>query len=111
MGKLTEALMALFGMVTQEREDPEVVAITVAAVRVFKVDNDRVALYICNLGANDAYLSLDETVSATHGIVLSANGGNVALNFREDFGLVGRAWYASAPGGAVDCYTYEVVGQ
>lgn len=111
MGRLTDAIKGLYGFKAVTRQNPEVLVLQVAVTRFLPTDDDRLAFVIVNLGVNIAYINISNDVSATNGIELSANGGSVAMNFKEDFDMVGSCWYGTAPGGAVNILVLEVSGE
>jgi hypothetical protein len=71
-------------------------------------NGDRCGLFAINLGANPVYISVLPTVSATSGILLSANGGLVSLNVRDDFTMPSRNWKMIATGGTSQMYVLEL---
>jgi len=74
------------------------------------VDNnpDRLALSFINLGANEAYVSFDNTPSATDGIRLASNGGFLSMDVINDHMLQTREWYAIAPTDVTNLYVIQV---
>lgn len=68
-------------------------------VKLLSNNPNRVGLTFINLGAQNAYLYLNGQVSSTNGIFLAANGGSIALNWRDDMTLITNEWDAIAPGG------------
>lgn len=70
------------------------------------VDNnpEAVSFTLLNLGSNNLFVALDDSVSASHGILLVANGGSMSLNVRNDQELPARAWFAIAPKGNTDVF-------
>ena len=80
-----------------------------AATILIQSNGDRVGLVVINLGVNDVYLALNSGVSNTNGIKLNKQGGNVAMNVRDDFTLPSRAWYAIGDGGTSQVYVLELL--
>lgn len=80
-----------------------------AATILIQSNGDRVGLVVINLGINDVYLALNSGVSNTNGIKLNKQGGNVAMNVRDDFTLPSRAWYAIGDGGTSQVYVLELL--
>ena len=70
---------------------------------------NRLGLIILNLGAYDIYVAPTSDVSLDKGILLTANGGGISFNLREDFMLPALSWYAIANGGASKVYVLEVI--
>lgn len=73
-------------------------------------NGDRVGLIIVNQGANDVFIAL-AAPSATNGIRLSASGGNVSMNVRDDFTLPARQWFMIAPTGSSAVYVLEEISE
>jgi hypothetical protein len=69
---------------------------------------DRLGLLLLNLSANTVYVSIDNSVSATNGIRLGANGGSVALNVTDDGMIQTRTWYGLATGAGSSMYILEL---
>lgn len=59
---------------------------------------DRVGLIVVNLSTSDAFLNLTPGDNPGSGILLTALGGNVAMNVREDFTIPSREWTVSTAG-------------
>lgn len=66
------------------------------------VSNDPGALQmtLINLGANDMYIWVDESVSSTKGILIAANGGSYEINFTTYMKMPTYSWWGVAPAGA-----------
>lgn len=111
MGKLTEMINNLFGIKTISRRNPIVGALAIVETQFLRSNDDRVSFLVTNLGGNNAYILNEPGVSATNGIVLTANGGFYIGKYDEDFILCGDAWYGIAPGGAVNILVLEVLGR
>ncbi len=67
-------------------------------------DPERVLVFILNLSANSVHVGLRNTVSATNGILLAANGGNVSFNAVEDGTLPTRQFFVVAAAAASQLY-------
>lgn len=111
MGKLTDLIKGLFNIETYERRNPVVAALQAVQTQFLRVNDDRVAFLIVNLGVNVAYILNAQDVSATNGILIGANGGSINTIYSEDFFLVGEAWYGIAPAGAVNILVIEVLAR
>jgi hypothetical protein len=94
-----------FGVHTTTRDNPEIAAVGVAALRVFRNNPRRLAAVIVNLSANAMYLALTPTVAATLGIYLAPNGGSITMSLDSDFELVTREWWVIAAGAASALYS------
>lgn len=84
-------------------------AITTTTSILIDGSGDRVGLIFVNTGANDIFVSINSNVSPANGIRLSANGGNVTMNVRDDFTLITRRWYVQSTIGASTAYVLELV--
>lgn len=80
-----------------------------ACVQVLKNNPNRVGLTFINLGANDVYIWLDNTVSSSKGILMVLSGGNVSFNWRDDMTLNSNEWWAIAPAGNTNLSILEMV--
>lgn len=86
------------------RVESSVVGVGAALVTAVGFDSERVSLTMINLGATVIYLDVTQEVSATRGIRLAPNGGNVAMNVAEDAALPAQAWYAYGSGAGGTLY-------
>jgi len=89
-------------------EDSTVEVIGTSAVEVLGNDPERVFTLLINLSVNSIYLGFNEQVGADNGILLSANGGLMILNSKEDYTLVGRAIYGLASGASSNLYVLRM---
>src|SRR5580698_7646863 len=71
-------------------------------------NGDRVGLIFVNLDSQAMYLSLTAQTGA-NGIELSANGGSLTMNVRDDFTLCSRAWYATTGHPTASLYVLEII--
>lgn len=110
MGRLREIIEKLFGMKTISHRNRSVAAIAATETKVLPTDPDRLTFLIINLGANNAYILNRTGVSATNGIVLTANGGHYIGEYNKDFDMTGDNWFGIAPLGAVNILCLEVSG-
>lgn len=70
---------------------------------------DRVGLLISNFGPNNIYISLGSTPVATAALLLTAGGGTITMDVRDDFTLPTRAWFGVSPAGAQLIYVLELI--
>jgi hypothetical protein len=113
MGNRTRAdlLRDRFGVDIGVNTDPVVAAVGVAALKVLNNNPNRLAFTLVNLGTGKVYLKPDNTVSIASGIVLTAGGGSVNLEWSTDYDLVGMEWWAIADLAATPILTIEVVAR
>jgi hypothetical protein len=106
-GTARHATEKALGGPTRENETNPTIQTT--ATMLVAANPDRVGLVIINLGTNDVYMALNNGVSTSNGVKLSAGGGNVSLNVNDDFTLVAREWDAIANGGTSAVYVLEIL--
>jgi hypothetical protein len=111
MGKLADLLAANFGGPIVGLVNREITTAGVAATRVFRLDADRVGATIVNLSANKVYAAPFADVSATKGFLLGPNGGQLVLDYRDDFLTVGAEWYVRASKANSAIFAIELVAQ
>ena len=93
---------------TTNVRNPVASTVGVAATLWARNNPPRIELHFINLGANTAYISPTADVTATNGIPVAPNGGNVTLLEEEDGELVRVEWFGIAPAGAVSIFVLEV---
>jgi hypothetical protein len=93
MGRLAEYVERKFGFKTREVENPVTSTVGTSPTLILRNNPDRIAILIVNLSDNDGYVGWFNDVSATKGIRLTANGGNVHLIADEDGELVSKEFY------------------
>ena len=97
---LDQLLTNEYGVNTHLSPDTKVVAVGVTVTALCGNSPNRVGLTFINLSGANIYVMTDNLVSASRGILLTANGGTLSLDWRTDFALVGYDWYALATGAA-----------
>ena len=100
MGKLDELIRAEIGVDSTPSFNPLVSAVGVTVVQILPNNPNRLAATIVNTSANTIVIKPSPDVSLTNGIVLAPSGDAITLNYKEDFHMVGMAWYAIASGAA-----------
>jgi hypothetical protein len=80
------------------------------ATQILSNNGDRLGLVIVNPGTSVVYISLSSSVSSNNGIILTANGGALTTNVRQDLTLPSRAWYAISPAAPGQLYVLEIIG-
>lgn len=106
LGAAAEFTERELGGPTTETENT--VAVGVASTQVLGNDPERVSVVLVNLSANVIFIGFDAGVSATRGIRLTANGGQVSYNAREDYTLPIREVHALATAAASDLYVLSL---
>ena len=89
-------------------EDQTSVTVGTGVSTIIGGNPDRLGLLILNLSSNTLYVSIDNSVSATNGIRLGANGGSVALNVTDDGMIQTRTWYGLATGAGSSVYVLDL---
>jgi len=107
MGAARAFTNVALGGPTYEQESTITVQLT--TTQLVKNNPDRVGLVIVNLGGQIVYCDITNQVSSAQGILLSASGGNFALNVRDDFTLASREWDAVATVGTSVVYILEII--
>jgi hypothetical protein len=105
-GAAAEFLRSRYKGELTEDETSATVGTTVSTI--ITGNADRLGLLLLNLSANTVYVSIDNSVSATNGIRLGANGGSVALNVTDDGMIQTRTWYGLATGAGSSMYILEL---
>lgn len=90
MGSLREFTNKYFSVPTQANVADVDTVIGIA--NVAKNNPDRLSLVIMNLSDTNVYISPDKNPSASHGILIQANGGFFSMNAKDDGALVGYEW-------------------
>jgi hypothetical protein len=104
----SEYLERKFGFPTRMIPNPVTDTVGAAAVEILRGNPDRVQWLIVNLSAFDGFVGFDPQVSATRGIFVSANGGNVGAVIDDDAHLLIHPVFAISPGGAGTWFIEEV---
>ena len=81
----------------------------IASKIIARNDPGRVALIIVNLSAATVRVRPLSPASATAGIVLTASGGSVAMNWRDDAILQALEWHAQASADTSAILVIEVI--
>lgn len=91
----------LYGVKTAELDDPlGVTSISnSSASRILDNDPGGLQVTVINTGASDINLFTDNTVSATKGIRIAANGGSYEIDFTRFLRMPTREWWAIGIGG------------
>lgn len=105
---LDELIAKEFGVRTRPVINPAASSVGTAAVEVAPNNPNRLGLVFINLSTNVIYLTPDNAPTTARGVRLSPNGGAVAFNYREDFHIVGYAWYAIADGAGSNIHVLSV---
>ena len=71
---------------------------------VIDSDPDRLGLLVMNLSSNVVYIGIENNVSATNGIRLSASGGSISFNVEDDGMILTRTIYGIATGAGSSVY-------
>jgi hypothetical protein len=96
----------LGGPVRENETNPTV---GVAVSKVVQSNPDRVGLVIVNQGAADIFVGLSNSVTTSSGVRLTANGGSMTLNVRDDFTLTAREWDGISGGVGNSVYVLEMI--
>jgi len=94
MSTARELVLARFGAPVNPVVNRSLSSVGATAARLFINDPDRLGFLVVNLSVNDLFIGPFPDVSATKGIRLGANGGNVSLVWFEDFEITAWEWFA-----------------
>ena len=111
MGTRTRAdlIRDRFGVNSQVNTAGLASVVGASATQLLSNNPNRLALTIVNTSAAALYLHPNNQVTSSLGIVLTAAGGALALNWEDDFDLVGSEWWAIAPVAGATVEVLEVV--
>jgi hypothetical protein len=111
VGRLADLIARDFGGPIDALYNRELSAVGTTTVRVFRLDADRVGALIVNLSSAKVYAGPFLNVSATKGILLGPNGGQLVLTYDEEFLTVGAEWYLRSSKANCAIFTVELVAQ
>ena len=78
-----------------------------ADVQLVENNPGRTNLTIVNLSSNTVYLSPMSAASSSSGILLTASGGSLAMNYNDDLVLPTLEWHAIASGSSSNVFVIE----
>lgn len=81
---------------------------TTSVARLLFNNPNRVEFTVVNLGTQNVYLSLSNSVSSTYGLLIPPNGGLTVL-IDEDGEQVAYDWYVITTSGTQPLYVQEVL--
>ncbi len=98
MGLAHDLLVRKYNVGIRLESAPITQAITTTAKQVLKANPDRVALTLVNLGAQIAYLHIDNKVSSSLGLYLDKSGGAISMTLEVEGELVCSEWWVEGAG-------------
>ena len=78
-----------------------------ADVQLVENNPGRTNLTIVNLSSNTVYLSPMSAAPSSSGILLTASGGSLAMNYNDDLVLPTLEWHAIASGSSSNVFVIE----
>ena len=78
-----------------------------ADVQLVENNPGRTHLTIVHLSSNTVYLSPMSAASSSSGILLTASGGSLAMNYNDDLVLPTLEWHAIASGSSSNVFVIE----
>ena len=78
-----------------------------ADVQLVENNPGRTNLTIVNLSSNTVYLAPMSVASSASGILLTASGGSLAMNYNDDLVLPTLEWHAIASGSSSNVFVIE----
>lgn len=97
-----------FGVHTSFNLDPITSTILTTRTKLLGANPNRLAMLIVNLGENAVHVLPHPAVATDKSILLTANGGNVSMHYKEDFILPTYEWYGIATA-ITNCLVMEVI--
>lgn len=83
-----------------------------AVATIFKNDPNRIALWLCNSGGQDVFVTPDPAHIAAFGTIrVSANGGVLTAQYDEDGEVVAYEWQAVTSGTNTNLFLVEMLLQ
>ena len=76
-------------------------------VQLVENNPGRTNLTIVNLSSNSIYLSPQSAATTSSGILLTASGGSLAMNYNDDLILPTLEWHALASGSSSNVFIIE----
>ena len=76
-------------------------------VQLVENNPGRTNLTIVNLSGNSVYLSPQSAATTSSGILLTASGGSLAMNYNDDLILPTLEWHALASGSSSNVFIIE----
>ena len=90
----------LYGVKTYQNTSANNNTVQTTPTQIVSNDPGALQMTLINLGANDMYIWVDESVSSTKGILIAANGGSYEINFTTYMKMPTYSWWGVAPAGA-----------
>ena len=83
------------------------VSVGTSDVQLVENNPGRTNLTIVNLSSNSIYLSPQSAATTSSGILLTASGGSLAMNYNDDLILPTLEWHALASGSSSNVFIIE----
>ena len=83
------------------------VSVGTSDVQLVENNPGRTNLTIVNLSSNSLYLSPQNAATTSSGILLTASGGSLAMNYNDDLILPTLEWHALASGSSSNVFIIE----
>jgi len=83
------------------------VSVGTSDVQLVENNPGRTNLTIVNLSGNSIYLSPQNAATTSSGILLTASGGSLAMNYNDDLILPTLEWHALASGSSSNVFIIE----
>mgnify|MGYP003135588750 CR=1 FL=1 len=90
-------LRQIYGLSTTSFQNPEISEVGTSVLQLLRRGPNRLSWTLINLSANTMYVAWSPDPSSSKGIVVSATGGALTLNIRDDYSLVmSPVWIVSS---------------
>lgn len=96
----SDLIEKLYGVKTYQNTEANNSTVQTTPTQIVSNDPGALQMTLINLGAYDMYIWVDESVSATRGILIAANGGSYEINWQDYMRMPTYSWWGIAPGGA-----------
>ena len=83
------------------------VSVGTSDVQLVENNPGRTNLTVVNLSSNSIYLSPQSAATTSSGILLTASGGSLAMNYNDDLILPTLEWHALASGSSSNVFIIE----
>lgn len=99
-----------FNAIVDWVEDPEITQANLADALFVRNNPDRLQFTIMNLSGSSVYVRPSQAASVGTGILLTANGGNMTVNVKDDGPLPIIEWHIIGAANNLDIYVLAIIG-
>jgi len=99
-----------FGALIDWREDAVATQVTTTDRVIVRNNPDRLGLTIMNLSGSNVFIRPSQAASAGTGILLTPQGGFMAVSVKDDGPLAFIEWHGLGSAVDLDIYVLEIIG-